>query len=69
MFTSLDRAGLSDVGWSVTIPPRNVTASPTIMGECTLTAGKGKRKHFVGFELVFSEPLDPSARPTMGITR
>ena len=73
-YTALDWAGLSDVGWNVnhlapTTPPPGDTpaaggstdsSAPAIVGERILTAGKGKRKHFVGFELIFSEPLDPS---------
>ncbi len=72
-YTSLDWAGLSDVGWNVdrlavTTQPVGVPAgggstgssSPAIVGESILTAGKGKRKHFIGFELIFSKPLDPS---------
>ena len=73
-YTSLDWAGLSDVGWNVnrlapTTPSPGDTpagggstssSAPAIVGEGILTAGKGRRKHVGGFELVFSEPLDPT---------
>jgi predicted outer membrane repeat protein len=40
----------------------NVTSSPpSIIGERVLTAGKGRKKHVVGFELFFSAPLDPAS--------
>jgi virginiamycin B lyase len=41
---------------SATLP-----AAPTIVGERVLTAGKGKRRHIVGFTLVFSEPLNAAS--------
>jgi hypothetical protein len=72
-FTPLDWAGLSDVGWNVdpravsAQPPGNLTGggsnsvtAPTVVGGIILTAGAGKRAHVVGFELDFSEPLDPT---------
>ena len=63
-FTSLDWAGLADVGWSVgTTGPGGGNlgerSSPTIVGAQVLTAGKGKHKHVSGFELIFSEALAP----------
>jgi hypothetical protein len=45
---------------NVTSNSSSSSSSPTIIGERILTAGKGKHKHVVGFELIFSEPLDPS---------
>jgi streptogramin lyase len=53
-------------------PPPTPTPTPTptpaptpgplkIIHELVLNAGKGKRKHLVGFKLIFSAPLNPSS--------
>jgi hypothetical protein len=42
------------------------TPSSTFMGEFRLTAGKGRKKKVVAFELFFSSPLDDAAARTTG---
>ena len=42
------------------IGPVTVVNPPTISAEKVLFAGKGKHRHVVGFELDFSEALDPT---------
>ena len=42
------------------------TATPTIAGFQVLSAGAGKYKHAVGFQLVYSSPLDPSIAQNTG---
>ena len=49
--------------------PVTVDVAPMIVSEQILYAGKGRRKHVVGFELVFSKALDPTRRRTSPITR
>jgi hypothetical protein len=45
--------------------PVNVVQPPVIVGEKVLYAGKGRRRHVVGFELDFSKALDPTRAANM----
>ena len=36
----------------------NTSVGPTLVGDHAITAGRGKHKHVIGFQLDFSAPLD-----------
>ena len=65
-------AGPFNVMSAVNPPPNaplSVGSVPMITGEHSLFAGKGRNKHLVGFQLVFSSRLDPSSAANYTITQ
>jgi hypothetical protein len=48
---------------TITVAP---TPTPTFLGEFTLTAGKGRKKQVIGWQLNFSAPLDAGAAQNIG---